>query len=86
VRGESSIKYESEIGFQVQHIYVVGFVLRFWSCLPPPETEWFPVAPDHNFRGIVFIVGIHLWGVKGKPPTKNGHDRVISPFYCTFVK
>jgi hypothetical protein len=25
------------------------------------ETVWFQEAIDHNFEGIVFIFGIHLW-------------------------
>jgi hypothetical protein len=32
-----------------------------------------------NFEGIVFIFGIHLWGVKVSPPIENGQGRVISP-------
>jgi hypothetical protein len=43
----------------------------------PPETVWFPEATDHNFKGIVFIFGIHLWGVKVSPPIENGQGRVI---------
>jgi hypothetical protein len=50
--------------------------------VPPPETTpetvWFPEATDHNFGGIVFIFGIHLWGVKVPPPIENGQGRVIS--------
>jgi hypothetical protein len=53
-------------------------ILWFWSR-QPPETVWFPEATDHNFEGIVFICGIHLWGVKVSPPIKNGQGRVISP-------
>jgi hypothetical protein len=56
-------------------------ILWFWSCpllpQPRPETVWFPEATDHNFKGIVFIFGIHLWGVKDWPPIKFGHGRVI---------
>jgi hypothetical protein len=46
---------------------------------PPPETVRFPEAADHNFEGIVFIFGIHLWEVKVSPPIENGQGQVISP-------
>jgi hypothetical protein len=56
---------------------------RFWSRppppSPPPETVLFPEATDHNFERIVFIFGIHLWGVKVSPPIENGQGWVISP-------
>jgi hypothetical protein len=57
-------------------------IIWFWSRPPPPpppETVWFPEATDHNFEGIVFIFGIHLWGVKVSPPIENGQGWVISP-------
>jgi hypothetical protein len=63
----------------------VSSLLWFWSCplpLPSPpqlETVWFPEAKDHNFEGIVFIFGIHLWGVKVLTPIENGQGRVITP-------
>jgi hypothetical protein len=45
---------------------------------PQPETVWFPEATDHNFEGIVFIFGIHIWGVEVSPPIENGQGQVIS--------
>jgi hypothetical protein len=58
-------------------------ILWFWSRTPPPpETVWFPEATDYNFERIVFIFGIHLWGVKVSPPIENGQGRVISFYTC----
>jgi hypothetical protein len=57
-------------------------LLWFWSCPPPPsqplETGWFLQAIDHNFEGIIFVFGIHLWLDKVLPPIENGQGRVIS--------
>jgi hypothetical protein len=39
---------------------------------------WFPEATDHNFEGIVFIFGLHPWGVKVLPPIEIGQGWVIS--------